>query len=194
MRIIFIRHGETIENRERIIQGHLPGRLSQLGLLQARLLGQRLNDENIDAVETSDLKRAVDTTAEIIRYHPFASLIYSIDLRERSLGSWEGKSRDEIDRNYPPPNIESWGMAYQRARRKLDELLNSYDINTNLLLSSHGGFGRAFIAAIKSLGSGYAEELDWLDNASLSIYELNIDRTYKEVLFNCTAHLKHGYS
>jgi len=36
MRLIITRHGETEENRARIIQGHLPGKLSEIGINQAK--------------------------------------------------------------------------------------------------------------------------------------------------------------
>ena len=46
MKLIITRHGETIENTEGIIQGHLHGTLSKLGKEQARKVAERLKKEN----------------------------------------------------------------------------------------------------------------------------------------------------
>ena len=71
MRIILTRHGETEENKKGIMQGHMPGNLSVEGINQAKKLGLRLKDENVSAVYSSDLKRAVDTTNIILSFIRF---------------------------------------------------------------------------------------------------------------------------
>jgi broad specificity phosphatase PhoE len=38
MRLIITRHGETEENKEGIIQGYLPGKLSDIGNIHAKKL------------------------------------------------------------------------------------------------------------------------------------------------------------
>ena len=65
MRVVLVRHGETVENREGICQGQTEGRLSELGVLQAWLTAGELKNTNIDLCISSDLKRAIET-AEII--------------------------------------------------------------------------------------------------------------------------------
>ena len=56
-----VRHGQTVENLQRIFQGHLPGMLTEEGRLQAIGLGPQLEDLALDAVVSSDLQRVVDT-------------------------------------------------------------------------------------------------------------------------------------
>ena len=65
MRLILTRHGQTEENVKRILQGHMPGKLTPLGIEQAKKLASRLKDENIDAIYSSDLARTTDTTKEM---------------------------------------------------------------------------------------------------------------------------------
>ena len=48
MRLILTRHGETEENVADIIQGHLPGKLSEKGIAQVKKVAKRLKDEKID--------------------------------------------------------------------------------------------------------------------------------------------------
>jgi len=62
MKVTIMRHAETPANRERIIQGHQGGTLSDYGKKQAKRVSKRLMYEHIDIIYTSDLKRAVQTT------------------------------------------------------------------------------------------------------------------------------------
>jgi hypothetical protein len=57
-KVYLVRHGETTENRKRIIQGQLDTDLNELGLEQARLAALALKDVPIDIAYTSSLKRA----------------------------------------------------------------------------------------------------------------------------------------
>ena len=61
MKLIIVRHGETVGNATEIIEGHLPGKLSQKGIEQAKKLASRLKDEPIDHIFCSDLTRAIET-------------------------------------------------------------------------------------------------------------------------------------
>ena len=47
--LLLIRHGETVDNVNRIMQGQTPGRLTDNGVEQARLLGKQLAHMHIDA-------------------------------------------------------------------------------------------------------------------------------------------------
>ena len=61
MRLLITRHGETEENVNGVIQGHLPGKLSKLGLEQIKKIANRLKDEKIDYIYSSDLDRSSET-------------------------------------------------------------------------------------------------------------------------------------
>lgn len=58
--VYLIRHGETAENREHIIQGQLDTDLNELGRDQANRLATGLKDTTFHRAYSSDLKRAVD--------------------------------------------------------------------------------------------------------------------------------------
>ena len=98
MRVILTRHGETKENKKTIVQGHMPGHLSELGKKQAEMVAIRLKDEKIDFIYSSDLKRAADTAKEIAKYHPDIPIEFTKELRERNLGEFQGKCSKEINR------------------------------------------------------------------------------------------------
>jgi len=62
-RIYLVRHGETKENREGIIQGQKDTVLNAMGEEQARLVGERFKRVKIDWALSSDLRRAVSVSA-----------------------------------------------------------------------------------------------------------------------------------
>lgn len=59
VRVYIVRHGETQENRDGIIQGHRDTFLNAIGLEQARMVGEALKDAKLGIAFSSDLSRAV---------------------------------------------------------------------------------------------------------------------------------------
>lgn len=99
-RIILLRHGETVWNREKRIQGHLDTPLSDAGIAQAEALAQRLVGESFAALYSSDLGRAHETARRIAaRTHH--QVILEPALRERNLGILQGLTRVEAKALYP---------------------------------------------------------------------------------------------
>lgn len=99
-RIILLRHGETVWNRENRIQGHLDSPLSVAGIAQADALARRLADESFAALYSSDLGRARET-AERIAARTHHQVILEPDLRERNLGILQGLIRAEAQVLHP---------------------------------------------------------------------------------------------
>jgi len=102
--IWFIRHGETLWNRERRLQGWQDTALNAKGHAQARALADRLAiaaaHTPFAALYSSPLRRALDTakpTAERLGL-PIQS---EPGLRERSFGVLEGIPYDELTRRAP---------------------------------------------------------------------------------------------
>ncbi|HMK50143.1 MAG TPA: histidine phosphatase family protein [Thermodesulfovibrionales bacterium] len=92
MLIVIVRHGETLENRNRIIQGHMPGRLTEIGRRQSRDLGLRLREYGqFDQIISSDLDRARETATLIAKEMAPCEIILEGQLRERHYGDLEGK-------------------------------------------------------------------------------------------------------
>jgi probable phosphoglycerate mutase len=61
LRLILVRHGETVENASGVVQGQQHGTLSEKGQAQARHIARTLRGEPLDAVYSSDLHRAYET-------------------------------------------------------------------------------------------------------------------------------------
>jgi len=64
MRLILVRHALTVENEQGIIQGiiqgHLPGMISEQWVRDAEKLALRLKNEKISTIYSSDFARAKD--------------------------------------------------------------------------------------------------------------------------------------
>lgn len=99
MDIYITRHGQTEWNLINKIQGHLDSPLTEKGRADAKKLGLRLKNKNIDLAYSSDLKRAIDT-AEII-LGSREKVIPLKALREIGVGKWEGMLYEDIEKTYP---------------------------------------------------------------------------------------------
>ncbi len=91
MRLVLVRHGQTLDNARRIVQGQRPGRLSDKGCEQARRLAQRLGAERFDALYSSDLDRALETARILLQGRDGPPLIADPRLREQNYGVHEGQ-------------------------------------------------------------------------------------------------------
>ena len=156
MKLIIVRHGQTEENANGIIQGRSEGRLNEKGLEQARKIALDLKDEKIDVIFSSDLRRAKDTTEEIAKFHD-VPVHYTELLRERSSGIFDGRPVAEMkkfreENNIPqeifkPQSGESFLEVEKRLRTFMDNLYREYS-NKTVLISTHG-------AVIRTLYSIY---------------------------------------
>jgi broad specificity phosphatase PhoE len=146
--ILLARHGETDWNREQRWQGQSDTPLNDTGRAQAGALADALADEPIDAVYSSDLIRAHET-ARLVADRRGLDVIAIGDLRERSFGSVEGMTTDEIQARYPGLELP-WSDGETReamAERVLGALHRIADAHpdAHVLVVSHGGPLRAVL-------------------------------------------------
>ena len=99
-RLLLVRHGITEFNSTRRFCGYTDIELSADGCQQVEKLRDRLASEKIDAVYSSDLKRAM-ATAEGITVGRNVDIIPCPELREVNYGDCEGLSFKEISERYP---------------------------------------------------------------------------------------------
>ncbi|MBN2368278.1 histidine phosphatase family protein [Candidatus Woesearchaeota archaeon] len=193
MKLILTRHGETVGNLKGIVQGRLQGKLSEKGIEQAKKTALRLKDEKIDAIYSSDLKRAADTAKEIAKYHPDTPLVYAEELREMDYGSLTGKKISEIDWKNLPRDAEDNIKMQDRMKRFLDKIYKKHPEDT-ILFVSHGRVGASLINLIMGKSPKEIHELKKLlgklYNASISIFEIREDKKHNIILLNCVKHLE----
>ncbi len=151
MDLLLIRHGETAWNAEHRIQGRLDVPLSTTGVWQTGRLTQRLADEAIDAVISSDLARAWMTGAPLADARGL-TMVPEPRLRERAFGIFEGKTLDEIAAEHPEelvawrsrdvdwriPGGESGAEFIDRVLVALHEIADAYAGRT-VAVVTHGG-------------------------------------------------------
>jgi|SRR5437870_2222438 len=97
---LMIRHGETAWNLDGRIQGHDDSPLTARGLAQARALRERLAQDRVDALYSSDLGRARET-ARYIAEATGREIRFDSGLRERRYGILQGKTWSQIERDHP---------------------------------------------------------------------------------------------
>ncbi|XP_053243786.1 fructose-2,6-bisphosphatase TIGAR isoform X2 [Podarcis raffonei] len=95
-----VRHGETRYNKEKILQGQgIDEPLSETGFRQANAAGLYLSNIKFTHVFTSDLLRAKQTTAAILKKSKFCKDVavkYDARLRERKYGAAEGRPLSDL--------------------------------------------------------------------------------------------------
>ena len=159
----FIRHGETLFNRDKRLQGWLDSPLSEKGRSQARILARALQPLGIPRAWASPLGRARETAEIVCREMGIA--YENLDaLREVSFGDFEGKTLPELDIyfpgqwaarqadkwNYCPPGGEANKDAVPRALEMARRLENQPDGNPALIIA-HFAINRLILAALIGL-------------------------------------------
>lgn len=143
--LLLIRHGETVDNVNKIMQGQTPGKLTAYGVEQASLLGGLLANEHIDAFVSSDLKRAYDTCRIIAQPH-FDGAEPQIEqtqlLRERDWGGFTGRYIPDLKDAVWPDDIETLEAMKLRGSRFLDFIRKEYAGKT-VLAVGHGIINKA---------------------------------------------------
>ena len=137
--LILSRHGETEENKLHIMQGQLPGHLSELGKQQAKALAETLDKEELDVIVCSDLARSYDTAMAVARQKGLQPVATPL-LREMDWGIYTGKVADEMDFTTLP----------ERAGDFVDFLKKEFP-GKRILAIGHGGFNRAIVVQLEKL-------------------------------------------
>ena len=156
-KILLARHGETDWNAVGRWQGHTDRALTERGRRQAVELAERLANDEIDAVYSSDLLRAVET-AEPVAKRLGLPLQTLPELREVDVGTWAGLTRDEVAERFPD-GFRRWsewqtgwedGETYdEMGERVVGAILRlaGEHPGERILVVSHGGAIRALHAA-----------------------------------------------
>src|SRR5258707_11470906 len=95
MRLILVRHGETLYNAQKRFTGQSDVPLSPLGRRQIAALGKDLATEHLDVIGASDLMRTRVTAEAIARSHALP-VRADTNLRELALGDWEGHTYADV--------------------------------------------------------------------------------------------------
>lgn len=142
--IFLVRHGETVDNARQIMQGQTQGELNARGREQALQVAERLAAEHLDAVVSSDLRRAIQTAEIIARPHGLTVSTTPL-LRERDWGSFTGRFIPDLRGEVWPDDIESEEELLMRARSFLIYMTATYP-GCRVVAVGHGIFNKAILA------------------------------------------------
>ena len=215
LRLIFVRHGLSSFNKEGRIQGRNDlSTLTEEGKLQAEEAGKIISSIPIDAIYSSPLQRASETTKIIINQHQNKlQATYTDDLLEVDLGTWSGLTKNELKSLYPE-KLTIWekepkellinredGTKFQpikellfQAENFLKSLSKTYsDSNKTILIVAHNAILRCLVLKLINEPSKGFRRLK-LDNTSISIFNIEFnnwkDRQVQIECLNNIAHLQ----
>lgn len=186
-RLIITRHGETIWNVEKRVQGSMDSPLTERGVYEAQCLAARLAHEKISAIYASDLPRAQNTAREIALKLNIKAIKFCPELREMNFGEWEGKRWEDLRRERAElfavwdrephalqiPGGESMEAVLKRAWTCLTDIIRRHPQDT-VCVVSHGITVRLLVN--KALGNDLSRILEtpWQFNTAVNIF--NIDK------------------
>ncbi|KAL4894695.1 histidine phosphatase superfamily [Aspergillus ambiguus] len=128
MRLLLVRHAETVDNVGRILAGTTNSPLTNHGASQIDRLGEYLKSEGVyfTHVFASDLSRAVLTAEGICRHQPHPDKLAPLStplIRERDFGSFEG---------------QKWSASYQsQAVQVMPETDQSIMLRANAFINDY---------------------------------------------------------
>lgn len=203
-RLILVRHGVTDHNSAHKFLGHTDVELSAEGFRQVEKLRNRLAKEKIDAIYSSDLKRAM-SSAEVVAAGHDAEIVTCPELREINYGDCESLTFGEIKERYPElselinklspdlsfPGGESWSGFIARTL-KFMERLKQHKPEQRIMIVAHGGPMRTLLCELLGISQSHWRTFR-LDNASLSTVDTYPQRAILSLL-NDTSHLNEGPS
>lgn len=115
-KIVLIRHGESLWNKENLFTGWTDVDLSEQGLIEAHAAGKRLKEEGFvfDEAWTSVLKRAIRTLWITLDEMDAMWLPVHKDwrLNERHYGTLQGLNKSETAARYGEEQVKIWRRSY----------------------------------------------------------------------------------
>lgn len=143
LHLYFVRHGESTANLRGKINGSSDSLLTIKGEEQAKQAGQIAQKLELDCIISSPLKRALATAAIIAKEinYPIEKIRVSQLVTERDFGAMEGQPWSPNMKLDSISNVESKEAIIRRAR-EIIKVIDDLRV-ANILIVSHGSFGRA---------------------------------------------------
>ena len=196
MRLLLARHGQSLWNEVRRFQGGTDVALSALGRRQAESLGRAVRGRRLAAAYVSPMQRAFET-ATIALKGTRVPLVAIDELRELSLGEWEGCTVDEVSAregdpyrrwvraplDCPPPGGEALPEVCGRVLRAIDRIAAAHPNGDDVLIVAHGGVISVYACHLLGCSFNTVWRLR-VDNCSLTTVE-----PPRIVTLNDTSHL-----
>lgn len=190
MEIYILRHGETVWNKSRLLQGSRDIELCDDGRAVAVERRKQLKDIDFDVIYSSPLKRAYETAC-IVRGNRDIPIIKDDRLREINFGVNEGKSVIELQKdksnpfckffddpaNYEAPEEgESLLDVCKRTKEFVQEVIEPQRDKLNrILIAGHGAMNKGMLCYLLNHGPEDYWSGNLQKNCGIIIVELNKD-------------------
>lgn len=199
-RLFLVRHGATGATAEDRFSGSTDAELSEEGRWQAARLGDRLSHQDISAIYSSPLSRALDT-ARILARHCRLEPATRDGLREIGHGHWEGLKREDVERKFAreyaawevdpftfaPAGGESGLAVLARALPVIRDIVTAHP-DGQVLVVSHKATLRLLLSSLLAFDPrGYRDRLDQ-SPACLNVVDFKDPVRVRLMLFNDTSH------
>jgi probable phosphoglycerate mutase len=194
MLVYLIRHGETLWNTEKRLQGQNDSPLTCEGLKQVSLLAGRLSSVRFNAVYSSDLGRAKHTTEIITSQLNHVPVTFDDRIRERHFGCFQGLTWEEISDRFPEesakemsgnplncvPEGESKQQLLSRALAFFEDIVLRH-ANQTILVVSHGGILNVWTRHVLHIPLDTPRRFR-IDNIAINVFEYCNNRWYLKTL------------
>lgn len=204
LNIYLVRHGETEWNIEKRLQGWQDSNLTEKGIEDANALHDHLIDIKFDAIYSSSSKRAFKT-AEIIAGNRKLEVIADNNLREISLGDWEGKTTleiEQLDPNeyynfmkaphlYNRKDLETFAHVQNRALKTINKIVKEKKTG-NILLVTHAITLKTIMAYFEKRPLANLWDPPYIQNTSVSLIQIENDQP-NILLYGDTSHIAAAY-
>ena len=184
--IYLTRHGQTLWNIEKRLQGRGNSPLTEQGIERAKELRDRIKDIHIDVIYSSPIERAL-TTANIIKGDKSIEVITDDGLMEMCFGDYEGQITDEVMKENPnwdislimkgnteltAPNGENLAEVRDRVARTMNKIIEANRGKT-ILIVAHGITLKAIMYYFKD------EEVNSEVMGQATLTKVNVDKNNK---------------
>lgn len=163
MELHLIRHGQTNWNEERRVQGQSESQLTDLGIEQAKTVGEKLKTLQFDKLFSSSSRRTRETADHAFAHHD-QSVTFLDSFREIFLGPWEGRLYDEIESEDPDSfrhfweephlfNVNGAETFYEMQERAMETIreIGASSIGQRVAVISHGALIKSVLAHVENL-------------------------------------------
>lgn len=202
-RLFLIRHGQSAGNAQGRFGGHSATPLSELGFEQARVTAEALAKENINAIYSSDLLRAVQTSEPLSKLTGIP-VITKPEFRERNVGVLEGLTFDESKQEYPDDyyalvnrNVhhvitkgESYSDLLNRIKGELRSIIRRHRGERIAIFTHTGALCFMTLHLLGAIHRG-TKQTPWIitSNCGINRFEIRGPRNIRVLALNDTRHL-----
>ncbi len=201
-RIVLIRHGQTVWNRENRFRGQLDPELDEVGVQQAEATARAVAARwPVVAVYSSPLGRAMQTAEAVARAQglvaqPLPALldIHFGELQglrgEDAYARWPDLVRAWVEAPHTVrfPGGEGLDDVRQRITAGVDEVVARHT-GQSVALVSHTVANRVLLCAVLGLGNEHFWRLEQ-ETCAINVFDVKEDGTRVLVLMNDTCHLQ----